>query len=109
MKIKHLFLILCIIGTILPYTQFISFFAENGLNLPLFFKNAFMNYISAGFALDLTVSAIVLIIFILSESKKLKIKNFWLPIISIFLVGISLAFPLFLYQRELVLDKYTTK
>jgi hypothetical protein len=78
---------------------------ENGFDLALMMDQAFTNRISSGFTFDLTISVLALIIFILSESRRLNIKLFWLPIASIFLVGVSLGLPMFLYQREIAMDK----
>lgn len=42
------------------------------------------------------VSAIVLILFIRTEDRRLGMRLLWLPIISVLLVGVSLGLPLFL-------------
>jgi len=88
-----------------PLFQFIPFFKENGFDISLFISQPFINRISAGFTFDLLVTATVVIIFIISESKRLDIRKFWISIIAIFSVGVSLGLPLFLYQRESVIDK----
>jgi hypothetical protein len=38
MKPKALYLLLCVLGTILPYLFFVQFLHEHGLNLRLFFE-----------------------------------------------------------------------
>ncbi len=45
------YLILCILGAILPYSQFVPFLLEHGLNLQLFFEQLFVNRISSFFAM----------------------------------------------------------
>ncbi len=78
---------------------------HHGLNMPLFIRDLFANRISAFFAMDVIVSAIALISFIQIEGKRLAMRLLWLPIVSALLVGVSLGLPLFLYLRQLQLDR----
>ena len=94
------YLILCILGTILPYSQFVPFLLEHGLNLQLFFEQLFVNRISSFFAMDLIVSSLVLWIFVFWEGSRLGMKNLWVYIASNLLVGVSLGLPLFLLMRQ---------
>jgi hypothetical protein len=100
MKLKTLYLILCVIGAVLPYWQFVPWVSQNGLSMSLFFHQLFANRISSFFGLDVLVSAAVLVVFMRSESSRLRIAGRWLPILALLLVGVSLAFPMFLYLRE---------
>ncbi len=102
---KHIYLVLSIIGTVLPLSQFIPFIAKNGINMPLFFEKLFINEISSFFAMDVIVSAAVTLFLIVCETKRLKIKNTWVCYIGLFTVGVSCGLPLFLYFRELNLNK----
>ena len=111
MKLKTLYLILCVIGAVLPYWQFVPWVSQNGLSMPLFFQQLFANRISFFFGLDVLVSAAVLVVFMRSESSRLRIAGRWLPILALLLVGVSLAFPMFLYLRERSIEQteLTTK
>jgi hypothetical protein len=66
------------------------------LNLPLFARELFANRIGAFFGMDVLVSAIVLIVFMRLESSRLNVPRRWIPVLAVLLVGVSLAFPLFL-------------
>jgi hypothetical protein len=106
MKLRHLYLLLAVIGLVLPYSQFVPWIAEHhALNMHLFVRDLFANRISAFFAMDVVVSAIALIVFIRTEGKRLGVRLLWLPIVSVFLVGVSLGLPLFLCLRQLQLDR----
>jgi len=106
MKLRHVYLALCVLGLLLPYSQFLPWIMEHhALNMPLFIRDLFANRISAFFAMDVIVSAVVLISFIQSEGKRLGMRLLWLPTIGTLLVGVSLGLPLFLYQRQLQLDR----
>ncbi|OKH37045.1 hypothetical protein NIES2119_14590 [[Phormidium ambiguum] IAM M-71] len=94
------YLTLCILGTILPYSQFIPFLMEHGFDFQLFYEELFINRISSFFAMDLIVTSVILWIFIFVEGRRLEMKNLWIYIVSNLLVGVSLALPLFLLMRE---------
>ena len=105
MKARHFYLVCCVLGLLLPYSQFVPWLFEHGLNLGLFFRELFANRISAFFATDVIVSAIVLIWFIRSEGERLRVRLLWLPTVGTLFVGVSFALPLFLFLREMTLDK----
>lgn len=100
MKPKGLYLILCVAGTVLPYSQFLPFVREHGLDLRLFFEQLFANRISAFFGLDVIVSSLVLWAFVVIEGGRAGVKRLWAPIAASLVVGVSLGLPLFLYLRE---------
>ena len=105
MKPKLFYLVLCILGAVLPYSQFVPWLAEHGPNARLFVQQLFATRSSAFFALDVIVSAVVLLRFIRAESSRLRIRHAWLAIPATLLVGVSLGLPLFLYFRELQLER----
>ena len=106
MKLRYLYFVFCLLGLLLPYSQFVPWIMEHhGLNMPLFVRDLFANRISAFFAVDVIVSAIVLISFVRIEGTRLGIRLLWLPILATFFVSVSLGFPLFLYLRQRQLDR----
>ncbi|MCB1877670.1 MAG: DUF2834 domain-containing protein [Chromatiales bacterium] len=104
MNLKTAFLFFCVIGALLPLSQFAPWLADNGLNLSLFFSELFSTRIGGFFGLDVIISAMVLILFVLIESKRLAMRNAWLPITATLGVGVSLGLPLFLYMRQKHMD-----
>lgn len=109
MKLRHCYLLLAVVGAVLPYSQFLPWIATHGLNLSLFFQELFSTRVSAFFALDVIVSAMVLIPFILLEGQRLDLSRLWLPVVATFFVGVSLGFPLFLYMRQRKLDQLSSE
>ena len=99
------YLILCILGFVLQYSQFIPFLTEHGLNLKLFFEQLFANRISTFFGIDVIVSSVVLWIFVFWEGSRLKMKNLWIYIVSNLLGGVCLGLPLFLLMRQRYLEE----
>ena len=51
MKPKTIYFVLCFIGAILPYWQFVPWVLHNGMNLPFFVHELFVNRISAFFGM----------------------------------------------------------
>ncbi len=100
MKPKTIYLALCFLGVVLPYWQFLPWLAAHGLKLSLFFQELFANRISAFFGMDVLVSAIVLIVFMRVENRRIAIQKRWLPVLATIMVGVSLGLPLYLYLRE---------
>jgi len=105
MKPKTVYLALCILGLVLPYSEFVAWLLQHGLNLPLFFRELFANRISAFFAMDVIVSAVSLLVFTRIESARMGIRNRWLVLVAVLTVGVSLGLPLFLYLRERKLER----
>ena len=97
---RWLYLLLAVIGAVLPYSQFIPWLAAHGLNLRLLFEELFSGRVSAFFGLDVIVSALVLLIFIFREGTQRKMRMLWPPVAATCLIGVSCGLPLFLYLRE---------
>ena len=108
MKPRHLYLLLFVVGTLLPLALFWPWVNANGLNLPLFFNELFSTSIGAFFASDVMISGVVLMIFSVAESRRLKMDNsltvVGLVVIATLCAGVSSGFPLFLFFRQRHLD-----
>jgi hypothetical protein len=103
MKPKHFYLILCVLGVVLPYSQLVPLMLEHqGFDVIRFFQEVFVNRSSSFIAMDLTVTALTFFVFLFTEGKIRKYPAYviWVPLATVFMVGVSLGFPLFLYLRE---------
>lgn len=105
MKPKTLYLVLCAVGVLLPYAEFIPWVSHHGLNLSLFIRELLSTRIGAFFGMDVIVSAVTLVFFTRIESRRLKFQYQWAVILSLLTVGVSLGLPLFLYLREIELER----
>ena len=104
MRLRHVYLVLCVLGTVLPYWQFVPWLASHGLDLSLFISELFSTRIGAFFGLDVIASALVLFVFVAVEGRRLALRTWWIPVIATLAVGVSLGLPLFLYLRQLNLE-----
>ena len=105
MKPKSLYLVLCVAGTVLPYSQLVPFLQEHGLDLRVFIEQLFSNRIGGFFGLDVIVSSVVLWALVVIEGRRAGMKHLWTPIAANLAVGVSLGLPLFLYLRERRLER----
>ena len=101
-------MLLFVVGTFLPLSQFWPWFAANGINIRLFSDELFSTRIGAFFGLDVIISAIVLITFATFETMRIKMKNAGVvltaTVIATLIAGVSSGFPLFLYFRQKDID-----
>ena len=96
---------LCVLGTVLPYSQFVPFLREHGLDVRLFLEQLFSNRISGFFGWDVIVSSVVLWVLVVVEGRRAGMKHLWVPVAGNLAVGVSLGLPLFLYMRESQLER----
>jgi hypothetical protein len=100
MRTKHVYLVLCVVGTVVPYYAFVPFLREHGLDLRLLLEQLFATRVSTFFALDVVISAVVLFVLIWTERRRGAVKHLWAPVLATVTVGVSLGLPLLLYLRE---------
>ncbi len=98
---KLIYFILSVLGVVLPLSQFVPWVYQHGLNLPLLIDEAFGDRISAFAWLDVIVSAIVVLVFIVWEGSRIGMTRLWIPVVGLFSIGVSLGLPLFLLLREM--------
>ena len=97
---RFTFLILALLGSIVPVAVFAPFVYAHGLAPGLFMKQLFATPVSRFFAFDVLISAITFWVFMLREGRRIEMKRLWIYIIGTLLAGVSLGLPLFLFFRE---------
>jgi Terpene cyclase DEP1 len=105
MNTRRFYLGLALLGLLIPNAPFWSWLFAHGLDPQRFVRDLFANGVSAFFGLDVILSALVLSGFVLIEGKRLGLERRWIPIAATCLVGVSLGLPLFLYQRQVHLER----
>ena len=107
MSRKSIYLLLCIIGTVVPYLSFVPWVMDHGFDISLMVEELFANRISAFCGLDVIVAAVVLWVFIAIESPRVGVRHAWAAVVASLAIGISAGLPLFLYLRESALEPGT--
>jgi hypothetical protein len=100
-----MYVILSILGTVLPWSQFGPWLSENGLAFSLLIQEASSHRIAAFAWLDVIVSAVVVLLFVVVEGRRVGVRHLWAPFVAMFTVGVSLALPLFLLLRQLRIEE----
>ena len=95
---KNIFLLMCVLGVILPYYHLINFLLENNWSMVGFGSEIFSSHPTSMISWDITIAATSFFIFLIYKQKKKKM-NILKYIICLFLVGFSLALPLYLYDN----------
>ena len=97
---KKIYFVLCILGTILPYYYLIDFLSSNNWEMTGFWNDIFFGSSPVSMiVMDLTVAASTFLIYLIYQARHNKL-NITKYIICLFLVGFSLAFPLYLYDTH---------
>lgn len=96
---KKIYLLMCILGIVFPYYHLINFLSQNEWSMNGFWGEIFSSHPISMISMDLTVAATTFLIFIIHRYKTKKI-NPTKYLISLFLVGFSLALPLYLYDNH---------
>ena len=97
---KPVYLFAAIVGTLIPWFFFGTFFVDNGLNLIGFIQAVFANDPARGFTADILISIAVFWAWSYWDARQLGVQGWWLTVPSCFFVGLSLGLPLYLYLRH---------
>lgn len=98
--ISWLYLALAVWGAIHPMSYFIAWFQAEGWDLMAMVDAWHANAATSGLVWDLTIAAIALTVFIVSE---VSVRRNWIALIAIpatFGVGVSFGLPLYLFLRS---------
>ena len=97
---RWFYLVMMVVGTVVPWVFFGGFFATEGLDLPLFVTSLFRGGAAAGFTADVLLSIVVFPVWSSTDAQRLGVRRWWLVVPASCLVGLSLSLPLYLYLRE---------
>ena len=95
-----IYLLLAILGAVLPYGALLLWLFENGFNLQLLWQAITANNISVLAWLDVVIAAVALICFVITDGKKHQVKGATSSIIATLSVGVACGLPLYLYLKE---------
>lgn len=105
MDMKRVYLILAIVGFIVPNVLVLAESLESGnillwTNLGATFGDMFDNRISTIFMIDLLFAVLVFFYWTFNESKLVGKNKMWITWLLTMLFGLAGGLPLFLYFRE---------
>jgi hypothetical protein len=94
--VKNLYLVLAIVGAVVPYLFFFQFFAETGFDLLSFIGALFANGAAGGFSADLLITSLVFWIYMFNRKDG---PAPWLFVVLNLTIGLSCALPAYLYAN----------
>ncbi len=105
MKQSTAFLLLSVLGVVVPWFFLVGFLGEPQPGVALFFSSIFANQVASSVAADLLISALVVFVFVFFEGTRLNMTRLWVFIPATLFVGLSFGLPLFLYFRAKHIEK----
>jgi len=96
MRIRSFLMLMCVVGVFVPYGALLPFVLEHGFDLPLLAQQMFASRVSAFFSLDVIISAIVLVVFIIGEIRWKPVRLAWVAVAGTLLLGVSFGLPFWL-------------
>ncbi len=97
---KKLYLLLAIIGAVVPYLFFFQFIQAEEVNITAFISALFINGAAAGFSADLLMTSFIFWLFMFQQVKQSNRPKPYIFIILNLAIGLSCALPAYLYACE---------
>ncbi len=97
---KKIYLLLSVVGAIVPYLFFFQFIQVEGLNIPAFISALFVNGAAGGFSADLLLTSFIFWLFMFQQVKESNGPKPYLFIALNLVIGLSCALPAYLFARE---------
>ena len=94
---RQIYLVLAIVGAVVPYVFFVQFFGEHGVSLAGFLGGLFVNGAAGGFAADVFISSAVFWVYMFSRKEG---PSPWLYVVVNLTIGLSCALPLYLWKTS---------
>jgi len=99
MNLKRLYLVLAIVGAVVPYLFFTRHFESAGFGLSSFTAAVFANPAAGGFTADLLLTSFIFWIAMFEQRSAGKGPKPALYIVLNLFIGLSCALPAYLYAR----------
>jgi len=98
--LRLVWLALAVWGAVHPMWYFVSWFQQNGWSLTRMVDAWHANAATSGLTWDLTIAAITLTVWVISETAVRRNWEALLAIPATFLIGVSCGLPLYLFLRS---------
>lgn len=105
---KRVYLILAVVGAVVPYVLFGPLILQ-GAGIGVWLDQLLTDPAPRGLTGDITVAALVFLVWSWREARRLGMGRWWIYPVVMTGIGLSCAFPLFLWRREGRLEDGQTK
>lgn len=100
MNVKNLYLFMSVIGLFAPLSVFVPWLNVHGMDWGLMGDLLMANQITQATLIDLSLAALVALIFMVAEGLRARVPLWWIAPIGTCTIGLCFGLPLFLYLRE---------
>ena len=108
MGIRHIYLVLCVLGVVLPYWPLADLLAHNDFDLLAYPRGLFGTPVATALTLDLTVTMLAFWCFVLTDGHRQGMRRLWIYLVASVLVNVAVALPMYLYRREVLAGRPPT-
>jgi hypothetical protein len=95
-----LWIILSILGIVVPYSQVVPWVMENGVDIPRFFTEAVVNRPAATHVVDLFLSAAIFFVFAFRDPRRPGGGVMAALVAGTLAIGLCFGMPLYFYLRR---------
>ena len=96
----YLYLLLCVVGAVLPLAAFWPWLLEHGFDIHALLTEIVTSRVALFAWLDVLISAVCLWFFIVFENRRIAVPHRWAPIMGTLTIGVSFGLPLYLLLRQ---------
>jgi hypothetical protein len=96
----RIYLIVAVLGTVIVWWFFGSYFVAHGPDVAGFIGSLFVTAPGTGFSLDLLMSIGLFWVWSLIDARRNGVAHWWVVLPTASFVGLILAMPLYFYLRE---------
>ncbi|MCG7607843.1 MULTISPECIES: DUF2834 domain-containing protein [Mycobacterium] len=95
--------VIALVALVATWWNNIAFFRTESASLIDFIQSGYANYGSSSLTNDLLLFGLAAFVFMVVEARRIGIPKVWIYLVLSAVVAVSVAFPLFLIRRQLVL------
>ncbi|WP_454787936.1 DUF2834 domain-containing protein [Mycolicibacterium lutetiense] len=95
--------VIAVVALVGTWWNNIRYVTTESTSLIDFFQSGYTNYASSSLTNDLLLFGLAAFVFMVVEARRIGIPKVWIYIVLSAVIAVSVAFPLFLIRRQLVL------
>ncbi|WP_207553751.1 DUF2834 domain-containing protein [Mycolicibacterium conceptionense] len=98
-----IYAVIALVALVATWWNNIRYVTTESTSLIDFVQSGYANYASSSLTNDLLLFGLAAFVFMLVEARRIGIPKVWIYLVLSALIAVSVAFPLFLIRRQLVL------
>ncbi|MCV7067816.1 DUF2834 domain-containing protein [Mycolicibacterium farcinogenes] len=95
--------VIALIALVATWWNNIGFFTTESTSLIDFVRSGYVNYGASSLTNDLLLFALAAFVFMVVEARRIDVPKVWIYLVLSAVIAVSVAFPLFLIRRQVVL------